>query len=38
MTDYAEGGLRFDIRVLNAGTNTSGFVMKVDCFLPLWLW
>ena len=34
MTDYAEGGLRFDIRVLDAGTNTSGFVMKVDCFFP----
>ena len=35
MTDYAEGGLRFDIRVLNPGMNTSGFVMKVDCFLPM---
>ena len=34
MSDYAEGALRFDIRVLDPGVNTSGFVMKVDCFYP----
>ena len=34
MTDYAEGAVRFDIRVLDPGANTSGFVMKVDCFFP----
>jgi len=34
MSDYAEGAVRFDIRVLSEGVNTSGFVMKVDCFYP----
>ena len=34
MSEYAEGAVRFDIRVLSEGVNTSGFVMKVDCFYP----
>lgn len=34
LSDYTEGGLRFDIRVLDAGVNSSGMVMKVDCFYP----
>ena len=34
MTEYAEGALRFDIRVLDPGVNTAGMVMKVDCFYP----
>jgi hypothetical protein len=34
MSDYANGSLEFDIRVLSYGTNTSGMTMKVDCIFP----
>ncbi|MDH3401477.1 MAG: putative glycoside hydrolase, partial [Chromatiales bacterium] len=34
MTGYADGNLIFDIKVVNPGTNTTGFTMKVDCGYP----
>ena len=29
-----DGNLVFDIKVVNYGTNTTGFTMKVDCGYP----
>jgi hypothetical protein len=34
MSGYADGNLVFDIKVVNPGTNTTGFTMKVDCGYP----
>ena len=34
LSDYLNGVLTFDIKVVNAGVNTAGFVMKADCIYP----
>lgn len=34
MTDYSDGVIRFDIKVIANGINTIGFLAKVDCFFP----
>ena len=34
MSAFDGGTLNFDIRVMDEGNNTSGFVMKVDCVFP----
>ncbi len=34
LSDYADGFVNFDINVVDAGSNSSGFVMKVDCVFP----
>ena len=34
LSDYAAASVSFDLNVIDAGTNASGFVMKVDCVFP----
>jgi len=34
LSAFDNGTLSFDIQVIEAGNNTSGFVMKVDCVFP----
>ena len=34
MRDYASGSLKFDIKVTNAGENTTGWIIKADCTYP----
>ncbi len=34
LTDWAEGFVEFDLRVLDSGTATRGFMLKVDCVHP----
>ena len=34
LSDWADGFVEFDLRVVDRGTNTGGFVMKVDCGFP----
>ncbi len=34
LSDYAGASVSFDINVVDAGLNSSGFVMKVDCVFP----
>ena len=34
LSDYASASVSFDVNVVDAGTNASGFVMKVDCVFP----
>ena len=34
LSDYLNGVLTFDIKVINEGVNTAGFVMKADCVYP----
>ena len=34
LSDYASASVSFDVNVTDAGTNASGFVMKVDCVFP----
>ena len=34
LSDYLNGVLTFDIKVVSAGINTAGFVMKADCIYP----
>ncbi len=34
LSDWTEGFVEFDLRVLETGGATQGFVMKVDCFFP----
>lgn len=34
LSDYIDGVLSFDIKVVSEGINTAGFVMKADCIYP----
>ena len=34
LSDYLNGALTFDIKVVSSGVNTAGFVMKADCVYP----
>jgi hypothetical protein len=34
LSDYLNGVLSFDIKVVSSGVNTAGFVMKADCIYP----
>ena len=34
LSDYLNGVLTFDIKVVSSGVNTAGFVMKADCIYP----
>ena len=34
MSEYANGTLTFDVKVVNPGDNTDGWTMKVDCIYP----
>lgn len=34
MTDYADGSVNFDVKVVKQGLNSAGFIMKVDCIYP----
>ena len=35
LSDYLNGVLTFDIKVVSAGINTAGFVMKADRIYPV---
>lgn len=34
LTEWAEGFVEFDLRLMEAGSASSGFMMKVDCVFP----
>ena len=34
LSDYLNGVLSFDIKVVSSGINTAGFIMKADCIYP----
>ena len=34
LSDYAGASVSFDVNVVDAGSNASGFVMKIDCVFP----
>ncbi|MDG2461164.1 MAG: putative glycoside hydrolase [Luminiphilus sp.] len=34
MSAFASGTVNFDVKVINAGENTTGWIMKVDCVYP----
>ena len=34
MSEYAAGAINFDVKVIDAGENTTGWIMKADCVYP----
>ena len=34
MTGFSSGNINFDVKVMDAGNNTTGWIMKADCVYP----